>query len=148
MIAVVIREITSPDIKTIANIAAEIMPHAWSETTFLDCLKPEYHNVLIEADEQIIGFLVIKIQFGESELMSIGVAKEFQKQGYAKQLMQYLFNYCAGKNISNILLEVRASNSSAINFYMKNGFKKIDVRTGYYPAGQGREDALIFQRGC
>jgi len=43
-------------------------------------------------------------------------------------------------------LEVRASNAAAIRLYEKQGFNKLAVRKAYYPASNGREDALLYCR--
>jgi ribosomal-protein-alanine N-acetyltransferase len=45
---------------------------------------------------------------------------------------------------AKIFLEVRESNSPAIQLYVKKGFDLISRRKNYYPADNGREDALIM----
>ena len=45
-----------------------------------------------------------------------------------------------------MLLEVRPSNTAAINCYNAAGFNEIGSRKDYYPARDGREDALLFAR--
>jgi ribosomal-protein-alanine N-acetyltransferase len=45
---------------------------------------------------------------------------------------------------ANMFLEVRASNISAIALYENIGFNEMAVRRGYYPAHQGREDAILM----
>jgi [ribosomal protein S18]-alanine N-acetyltransferase len=46
--------------------------------------------------------------------------------------------------VATLLLEVRPSNSAAIQLYHSVGFNEIGVRKNYYPAPQGREDALML----
>jgi ribosomal protein S18 acetylase RimI-like enzyme len=43
-----------------------------------------------------------------------------------------------------LLLEVRNSNNAAIALYRKFGFSDDGVRREYYPAADGREDALLM----
>ena len=45
-------------------------------------------------------------------------------------------------DIRKIFLEVSVGNTQAINFYLKNGFKKIGIRKGYYKGNNQRTDAL------
>ena len=45
-------------------------------------------------------------------------------------------------NIKKIFLEVSVQNSHAINFYLKNGFKKIGIRKDYYKINKQKIDAL------
>jgi ribosomal-protein-alanine N-acetyltransferase len=45
-----------------------------------------------------------------------------------------------------MVLEVRASNEAAISLYRKMGFSDIGLRRDYYPAEDGREDAILMGR--
>jgi ribosomal-protein-alanine N-acetyltransferase len=45
-----------------------------------------------------------------------------------------------------VFLEVRPSNVSARTLYEDEGFNELGCRRDYYPAGDGREDALILAR--
>jgi [ribosomal protein S18]-alanine N-acetyltransferase len=45
-----------------------------------------------------------------------------------------------------MFLEVRVSNTAAIALYHSSGFIDLAVRQAYYPAREGREDALIMKR--
>jgi [ribosomal protein S18]-alanine N-acetyltransferase len=44
----------------------------------------------------------------------------------------------------NMFLEVRASNEVAIALYESMGFCEMSIRRGYYPAKNGREDAVLM----
>jgi ribosomal-protein-alanine N-acetyltransferase len=44
----------------------------------------------------------------------------------------------------NMFLEVRPSNVSAITLYESIGFNEMGVRPGYYPAHNGRENAVLM----
>jgi ribosomal-protein-alanine N-acetyltransferase len=41
---------------------------------------------------------------------------------------------------------VRTTNTAAIALYQNSGFVDLAVRRGYYPARDGREDALIMKK--
>jgi ribosomal-protein-alanine N-acetyltransferase len=43
-----------------------------------------------------------------------------------------------------VFLEVRPSNPNAIALYASEGFLKIGQRPRYYPAKDGREDAIVM----
>lgn len=45
-----------------------------------------------------------------------------------------------------VLLEVRESNTAAIALYESSGFHELGVRRDYYPADDGREDAIILAK--
>ena len=44
-----------------------------------------------------------------------------------------------------MLLEVRPSNAAAQQMYERYGFVRIGIRRGYYPARDGREDAIVMR---
>jgi len=60
--------------------------------------------------------------------------------------MQRMQTLASEKGASMLFLEVRATNTAAINLYTVLGFNEIGYRRGYYPATQGREDAILFAR--
>ena len=45
-----------------------------------------------------------------------------------------------------VFLEVRPSNPAAIALYHDEGFNEIGRRPRYYPAHDGREDAIVMAR--
>jgi ribosomal-protein-alanine N-acetyltransferase len=59
-------------------------------------------------------------------------------------LLEHLLTLALAANATIVLLEVRKSNKAAIALYEKYGFKRLGVRKGYYPAANGREDALVL----
>jgi ribosomal-protein-alanine N-acetyltransferase len=45
-----------------------------------------------------------------------------------------------------MLLEVRPGNLAGQEFYRRHGFVEIGRRRDYYPAPEGREDAIVMAR--
>jgi len=43
-----------------------------------------------------------------------------------------------------MFLEVRVSNRNAIRLYESTGFNEMAIRPRYYPAANGREDAMLM----
>jgi [ribosomal protein S18]-alanine N-acetyltransferase len=58
-------------------------------------------------------------------------------------MMEILIEVAKGE-AETMFLEVRPSNSGAIALYQKLGFNEIGTRKGYYPAENGREDAIMY----
>jgi len=48
------------------------------------------------------------------------------------------------RGASQMFLEVRLSNTVALNLYRNRGFNEVGMRKNYYPGVSGREDALIL----
>jgi Acetyltransferases len=58
-------------------------------------------------------------------------------------MLENLIDVARGR-AETVFLEVRPSNTAAIALYEDVGFNEIGVRKGYYPAENGREDAIML----
>lgn len=132
------------DIQQVTQIENSAHTHPWSEKLFLSNFGQRYFShVLLEGDD-VIGYFVASAVAGEATLMNIAIAPEQQGQGAGQQLLQFLLDYSRQTNQQEIWLEVRQSNKNAIHLYQKLGFVEVDLRKGYYPSENGREDAVIM----
>lgn len=98
----------------------------------------DFLKVLVYEEDTIKGILVYQYLYDRIEIDYIIVDPEYRKCGIATSLLNFMENLYKG--IKNITLEVRESNKEAINFYKKNGFKKITKRKNYYKD----EDAILM----
>ena len=84
-----------------------------------------------------------------ADILNIGIDPDFKRQGYGTGLLNHLIEELKKKDIGEILLEVRAGNKSAIQFYKKQGFEEISVRKNYYTKNSKnqsqREDGIIMR---
>ena len=87
---------------------------------------------------EIIGFVYFYHIREEVEIISIGILKQHQKKGYGSIIIREIKKL----RLKKIFLEVSVENTNAINFYLKNGFKKIGIRNAYYKDNNKRIDAL------
>ena len=95
----------------------------------------------------ILGSLIFIEKKSEYEILLIYVSKYFRKRGYASYLINSLINSNYLYPLKKISLEVSENNFSAINFYKKNGFKKVGIRNQYYVLSNlKKENALIFEK--
>ena len=101
--------------------------------------KKSYNNdflkTLVYEDDFIKGILVYQYLYDRLEIDYIIVDGNYRNMGIATKLLNTLEK--SYKNIDNITLEVRESNKSAINFYLKNGFKEVTKRKNYYKDEDG-----------
>lgn len=113
----------------------------WNEKTLQSCYEKHYHLWGIFFDNHLLGFAIIKENIDVWELLHIVVDKPFQSQGLAKRLMEHMINEAKLKNIATIQLEVGESNTKAISFYTKHGFRQVGLRKQYYA---NRENAILM----
>ena len=96
--------------------------------------------------EKLLAYFVLMSMLDEMHLLNFTVDAECQRQGLALILLDKMSERAREKNISSILLEVRASNQRAVNIYLRYGFAEIGRRKGYYPTLVGvREDAIVMR---
>ena len=88
-----------------------------------------------------IGFISCDINYDHADITALLVDKTYRNLKIASDLINHLKFYLAKENIFDILLEVRSSNTKAINLYTKNGFKFIAKRANYYDD----DDAYVYK---
>lgn len=80
----------------------------------------------------------------EVTVRDIAVDPECQGQGFASALLKRALERMKADGAHRCLLEVRASNRTAIALYRGHGFTVDSERKGYYPTESGRESALLM----
>lgn len=138
------RPMQMADLDDIMRIEPTIYPYPWSRGNFSDSLDAGYSGWVYEEDGQIIGYAVLMLVLDEAHLLNISIAQSHQDRGLGRALLEYMMQIARGHGATNIFLEVRPSNQSAIHLYESTGFNEMAVRRGYYPAANGREDAILM----
>jgi ribosomal-protein-alanine N-acetyltransferase len=140
------RAMSAQDLSTVMEIETAAYAHSWSEGNFRDCLSAGYEMVICDLEQQTIGYGVMSMAAGEAHLLNLCIHPQKQGRGHGRQLLNHLMQIADQKNASTVYLEVRASNNRACTLYHMAGFNEIGLRTGYYPSGSDREDAIVFAR--
>ena len=139
----VIRHATACDLTQIIALNIESNDNAWAEQHFQAALNNNQIEV-IENNQQIVAFAIWQTVLDEAELHLILTDIAHRRQGYAEKLIQSFIHQNAHNK--KIVLEVRQSNTAAINLYQKQGFRQIGERRDYYMFPL--ENALIMEKIC
>lgn len=145
-----IRQMTSADLPQVMAIAASL-PEApqWPESAYLTALNPDATPgrialVAVGSQKQDVqGSLVVRLVPPQAELESIAVSVGSQRRGLGQLLFDALFKEVLNSGILEIVLEVRASNSTALAFYHSAGFAQTAIRKAYY--ADPVEDAVLMR---
>lgn len=134
------------DIDAIMQIEPQIYSHPWTRGNFTDSLNSGYSAWVMTkpASDEIIGYALLMMVLDEAHLLNLSIAKNFQKQGLGRFLLEHMLQIAKNHHAANMFLEVRTSNISAISLYENMGFNEMAVRRNYYPAHHGREDAVLM----
>ena len=127
--------------------AAEQASYAfpWSEAVFRDCLRAGYVCRVAELDHQLVGYGILSVGAGEAHILNICVRPEYRCRGFGRRLVTGLFDLARAHGATDLFLEVRPSNASAIRLYQSLGLSQVGLRRGYYQAEHGREDAIVMR---
>lgn len=97
---------------------------------------------LTQKESSIIGMAGIWYMFDEAHVTTLAVRGKKRRQGLGEMLLFELIDLSQEMDARVVTLEVRVSNKSAQQLYLKYGFKGISIRRGYYT--EDGEDALIM----
>lgn len=141
-----VRLMQEDDVPAVMAIERASYPFPWTEGIFRDCLRVGYLGLVLEMEEQgLLGYVMVSVGAGEAHILNICTHPDWRREGVAQHLLDAVIMALRDK-AEVLLLEVRPSNEAAQRFYLKNGFEEIGRRRNYYPASEGREDALLFSR--
>jgi ribosomal-protein-alanine N-acetyltransferase len=143
---VALRPMRRDDLDAVHAIEAVSYPFPWSRGVFADCLRVGYCCRVAEVDEELAGYMILSAGAGEAHLLNLCVAPSVRGTGVARMLLDGALVEARLLRAGRLFLEVRPSNARAVDLYRKNGFRTIGKRPGYYPADEGREDALVMVR--
>lgn len=138
-----LRKMTHADLASVMEIETCNYEFPWSEDIFTDCFKMGYHCWVAESQNKVLGYCLMSIAVGEAHILNVSVAPDEQGQGVGRKMMEALINYARGR-AETMFLEVRPSNPVAITLYENLGFNEIGIRKDYYPAKNGRENAIML----
>lgn len=143
------RPMREEDVPAVHDNERRAYSHPWTQGIFRDCLHSGYSCWIVEAGGGIVGHGVVSVAVGETHILNICIAPEWQGHGFGRQLLQHLLDVSRGHGALMAFLEVRPSNVTAIRLYESAGFGEVGRRRDYYPggAGGGREDAIVMALG-
>jgi ribosomal-protein-alanine N-acetyltransferase len=145
-----IRSMKLEDVPLVYAMAARIaeLPR-WPLAAYLSALDPEAipQRIALVADNPVtgmpFGFTMARLVPPQAELEVVAVAPEFQRRGIARRLLAALAEELRYESVTEIDLEVRASNTPALALYRALGFESSGRRPCYY--ADPEEDAVLMR---
>ena len=138
------RVMVARDVPAVQRIEALAYAFPWTRGNFIDSLAAGYLAELLEGEDGIVGYYVAMAGVDELHLLNITVAPAWQGRGLGNELLDAVQAQARRRGLASLFLEVRQSNVRARALYERRGFLQVGLRRGYYPAPQGREDAVVM----
>ena len=139
----------SPDrASDVATMHAELFNPPWEEAAILKLLEHPAAAALIATAgpaREPAGFVIAQLAADEAEILSLGVAPQWQRMGLGRRLIEGLIRAARRAEARRLFLEVSTDNEAALRLYGKLDFRRVGVRPEYYKVtGKDAVDALIL----
>jgi ribosomal-protein-alanine N-acetyltransferase len=135
-----LRPATTDDLASILEIERKVHVSPWGEENFRFELSKPYSHFLVmtddESDSHVAGYIVYWVLFDECQVLNVVVDLPFRGAGFAKRMIRQAAQTALQKGIKKLTLEVRKSNSPAIQLYQNLKFVITHVRRGFYSNGE------------
>jgi len=150
----VVRPVREEEILSVMAINRVCLPENYSYSFFYSIFKSNPDGFLVaDLGGRIAGYVMSRVEWGASKMdalrlrrlghiVSLAVLPEYRGRGIGRALMkEALRKLRAVYGCDEVYLEVRVTNTQAINLYHSLGFKVVKVAKGYYVDG---EDAYVM----
>lgn len=133
-------------IPQVVDIEQACFSDPWSYEGFkFELTNPNADFILAVSNSgEVYGYVGMHVVLGEGYIANIAVKSECRRFGVASQLMNEVLRHAEEKAFELITLDVRESNSKAIAFYEKYGFKTLGMRKNYY--SKPTENGLVMTK--
>ena len=139
-----IREISINDADFIASALDFGFTDGWNKNMVVSAFNGgRFFGLIAEITGVPVGFITASLGYDDVDIESVFVLPDYRKNGVAKELLKSIQEKIKQLNKDRILLEVKESNTPAINLYKSFGYEKISVRKKYYADGTS---AIVMQK--
>jgi len=137
------RKMELADVEQVYQLEARLFSPPWSRQAFRTEITDNEFTlpVVLQHDDCVIGYMVLYMVADEAHLANIAVAPEYQGHGLGTLMLQQAVQQAVANQCEMMYLEVRVSNSRAIDLYKNAGFVELGIRKRYY---EDKEDALLM----
>jgi ribosomal-protein-alanine N-acetyltransferase len=150
-----LRKFTQNDLRSVVHINSVCLPENYTDYFFID-LYQRFPETFIVAEEngEVAGYIMCRVELGLSNfgfsgvikkghIVSVAVLPQYRRKGIGEALITEAMEGMRLYNAKQCFLEVRTTNTPAIDLYKKLGFQITRTIHGYYADG---EDAYMMSK--
>jgi ribosomal-protein-alanine N-acetyltransferase len=149
----VVEALSEDDVRHLPALHAEDFVRPWATHEFASLLEqgPVFGFAVRQVGSRngaLAGFVLARLVAGESEILTIAVARAHRRRGLGRDLMEAVLRELHAQRAEALFLEVDETNVAAIALYRRLGFREVARRPGYYEhtGTTRRTDALVMRR--
>lgn len=129
-------------LRQMVEIEKEAFDMPWSEAMFIPELSsPNAVYIVGTREEEVVCYGGFHLIFDEAHITNVAVKSTERGRGIGKFLMASLIAKARELGAAHMTLEVKDSNTNAIQMYLGFGFKACGIRKKYY---NNLHDALVM----
>lgn len=129
----------------LAALEQQCFSQPWSRAGLATELKePTACFLAAECEGKTVGYAGMHCVLEEAYVTNVAVDPAYRRRGIGRLLMDALQQEAQKQGAAFLSLEVRASNTAALDLYRGSGFQAVGVRKGMYE--QPREDGWILTK--
>lgn len=149
-VPITIEPLVREDLDQVMAIEQASFSMPWSRNLFLSEFRNKPISLMLAAHietegRELVGYIVCWVFVDEVHVLDLATRADMRRHGIARQLVLRALGTAYQWGARRAFLEVRASNTVALNLYSGLGFERTLVREEYYD--QPVEDAVVMALG-
>lgn len=111
----------------------------WTQERINDLISDSQgHYVLVAKQlDSTVGYAIAWFAWGKMHIWDIAVKEDMRRRGIGRKMMSQLIDHAKLRKLSEVYLEVRASNTPAVRMYQRLSFKIRFRMPGMYDGEDG-----------
>ena len=139
-----IRPMEISDASSVYEIEKECFTDPWAKMVFENFKDERGQHFFVAESDSVLGYGTVMTVLDECEILRIAVGMAARRKGIGENLLNEMMDFAKNNGSRLFYLEVRESNTAAINLYKKAGFIESGRRKEYYT--NPKEDAVLMSR--
>lgn len=136
------------DVARVMEIESDGFKHPWSKELIERELDHAWSRLLLACErdagggERVVGYIVFWLVHDEVHVLNVATALEVRRRGVGRALMIAAEEEGRARGARLATLEVRRTNTPALELYRAIGYRQVGVRPNYY--AEEHEDAIVM----
>ena len=111
----------------------------WTQERINDLISDSQGHYVLVAKQlgSTVGYAIARFAWGKMHVWDIAVKEDMRRRGIGKKMMSQLIDHAKSRELSEVYLEVRASNTPAVKMYQSLSLKIRFRMPGMYDGEDG-----------